>query len=220
MRLPLTLTLALLLAACPTVDDDDSSSLDDDDTTGADDDDSVAPDDDDSGADDDDVTDDDDASDDDDSSSPDDDDSVDDDDAGPDDDDSSSDDDDDDVTDDDDSTSDCADRTGGAMIDLLVHGEPFTMWHELDAFIDGAIGKVGTADNLAMFPSLVMAADCDPAWSFHPPVAQGDWMDSPPFSPHCDAAPSTIEGNPSGWNTMDDSWCPLVIAVVAVDDRR
>jgi hypothetical protein len=32
--------------------------------------------------------------------------------------------------------------------------------------------------------------------------------------------PSDIAGDPEGWNTVDDTWCPGNVTVLAVDDRR
>ena len=65
-----------------------------------------------------------------------------------------------------------------------------------------------------------MQADCDVQWEFHADPETAFWYASNPFFEHCDVLPSDIAGDPGGWNTQDDIWCPDNLSVVEVDDRR
>ncbi len=168
------------------------------------DDDDDSADDDDDATDDDDTVDDDDASDDDDSAG-----------------------DDDDMSDDDDSSippvEDCDDRTDGAMIVFQIgpkgQTEEIQLWLTDEDFIDGAITRIEDGFHWAGFV-VVWGLDCDEQWEFHAAPALPFWFGSPPFSDHCDVLPSEIAGDPNGWNTTDDSWCPSNLTVLSVDDRR
>ena len=107
------------------------------------------------------------------------------------------------------------------MIAFQMGPDQITLWQTEDAFIDEAISRVGSsANSMAGLGDVVYAPDCDPQWSFHAPYAVGFWFSSPPFSNHCDALPSEIAGQPSSWNPIDNSWCPLSVRVLSVDDRR
>ncbi len=198
----LLLLLALgglfLIPACGQApSDDDDSAGDDDDAT--DDDDTAGDDDDASGDDDDSASDDDDIISDDDDASGDDDDSAED--LGP-----------------------CEDRTEGAMISFSVgsgdKAEGFTFWISGDEFIDTALTHVGAGVGPRAGFQIVTQSDCDVQWEFHAVPDSAFWYASPPFFDHCDVLPSTIAGDPNGWNTKDNVWCPSDLQVMEVEDRR
>ncbi len=116
-------------------------------------------------------------------------------------------------------SSTCANRTGGAEIEIKVNDQTFRFWSVNSAFIEKAIAlRDAKKSATIMFKQIVDGADCDPQWTFHINPAEMDW---PHFTTEvCDGRPSDIEGDKKHWINDVKRWCPWTSFVTEVTDRR
>jgi hypothetical protein len=106
----------------------------------------------------------------------------------------------------------CATRTGGALIDMTIAGEPLRLWFTNTAFINEMAQNVGRQAPRQPLLDLVDGRDCDPRWTWHANPANPSF--APAHMDTCASWPSDVENDKGSW--LIAGWCPDQVQVVAV----
>jgi hypothetical protein len=106
----------------------------------------------------------------------------------------------------------CATRTGGALMDWTIAGEPLRLWFTNEAFIEEMEANVGREAPRQPNLDLVDGSDCDSRWTWHADPENATYLTAPHGG--CSAWPSDVEADKGRYLNTD--WCPLQVQVVAV----
>lgn len=110
----------------------------------------------------------------------------------------------------------CAERTGGALIEVEVLGETLRFWTTNDAFIQEVEESIGAIPERIPLLELEDGRDCDAQWTFHfdpaTPRFVDDWIDI------CDVELSRIEGDKTFYLANGD-FCPRFMRIERVTAR-
>jgi hypothetical protein len=112
----------------------------------------------------------------------------------------------------------CADREGGAEIEIQVNDQMFRFWSTNAAFITQAKEQKGSGEAAtASFGKLIDGTDCDTRWSFHVDSSEMAWPDV--TTEVCDGRPADIEQDKAYWINNIKRWCPWSTKVLDVQER-
>jgi len=96
-----------------------------------------------------------------------------------------------------------------------------SLWITAPAFIDEALVHLdaGTTPRVPVFQRTLAGADCDERQPWHVDGAEAEWADS--TIEECDASVAFVSANPTDWTSrVRPSWCPWLVRVLRVVDRR
>ncbi len=106
----------------------------------------------------------------------------------------------------------CTMRTGGALMDWTIAGEPLRLWFTNQAFIEEMEANVGREAPRQPNLDLVDGSDCDSRWTWHADPENVTFLPAPHGG--CSAWPSDVEADKGRYLNTD--WCPLQVQIVAV----
>jgi len=106
----------------------------------------------------------------------------------------------------------CGTRTGGALMDWTIAGEPVRLWFTNQAFIDEMETYVGGEIPRQPVLDLVDGQDCNSRWTWHVDPENVSFRTTRLGA--CSSWPSSVEADKETWLGLD--WCPEQVKVIAV----